>query len=55
MLHDGIILIGKAAIFDTMKDLIVDTLGALLVCIIGYFMIKNKKSNAPQHGHGGII
>ncbi|MDR2537925.1 MAG: hypothetical protein LBC46_06425 [Treponema sp.] len=44
MLHDGTILIGKAAVFDTMKDLIVDTLGALVICITGYFMIKNKKT-----------
>ena len=46
MLHDGTILIGKAAVFDTMKDLIVDTLGALVICIIGYFMIKNRKNLA---------
>jgi uncharacterized membrane protein YjdF len=47
MLHDGTILIGKAAVFDTMKDLIVDTLGALFVCTIGYFMIKNKNIARP--------
>lgn len=47
MLHDGTVLIGKVAVFDTMKDLIVDTLGALLVCTIGYFMIKNK--NIARH------
>lgn len=49
MLHDGTVLIGKAAVFDTMKDLIVDTLGALVICIIGYLMIKNKKSSAPPY------
>jgi hypothetical protein len=44
MLHDGTALIGKAAVFDTMKDLIVDALGALVICIIGYFMIKIRKT-----------
>jgi len=27
-------------VFDTMSDLIVDTLGALFVCIAGYFYLK---------------
>ena len=35
MLQDGTPLIGRAALSDTMKDLIVDVLGALITCIAG--------------------
>jgi hypothetical protein len=40
MTRSGVILIGKDAVFDTMKDLIVDVLGALGVCVAGYFSKK---------------
>ena len=43
MLESGEILIGRAAIMDTMKDLIVDVLGALVISIIGYVSIKQKE------------
>lgn len=36
-------LIGRAALIDTMKDLIVDSLGALLMSIIGYISLIYKK------------
>ncbi|MDL2273030.1 hypothetical protein LJC34_00530, partial [Oscillospiraceae bacterium OttesenSCG-928-G22] len=39
-LEDGTPLVGRAALFDTMKDLIVDTVGAFIVSIIGYFSLK---------------
>ncbi|MDL2224812.1 hypothetical protein LJC20_01170 [Eubacteriales bacterium OttesenSCG-928-M02] len=41
---DGTQLLGRAALADTMKDLIVDTLGAGVVSVIGYIALKS------QHG-----
>ncbi|MDR1363525.1 MAG: hypothetical protein LBJ35_05695 [Spirochaetaceae bacterium] len=41
-LKDGTLLLGQSALYDTMKDLIVDVLGALAICIIGYAMLKQK-------------
>lgn len=40
---DGTVLIGRAALTDTMKDIIVDLLGALAASVIGYVSIKNEK------------
>ena len=42
-LESGEPLVGRAALMDTMKDLIVDTLGALAMSIIGYISLKYKK------------
>ena len=39
-------LVGTAALADTMKDLILDSIGALVVAIISYLDLKNKK----EHG-----
>ena len=36
-------LIGRAALDDTMKDLIVDCIGALVISIAGYISLKYKK------------
>ena len=36
-------LVGQAALIDTMKDLIVDTIGAFAISIIGYISLKYKK------------
>lgn len=41
---DGVVLTGHDALRDTMKDIIVDTLGALTSSVIGYFAIKYEKS-----------
>ncbi|MDR0408872.1 MAG: hypothetical protein LBH18_00530 [Spirochaetaceae bacterium] len=41
-LRDGVPLLGQLALYDTMKDLIVDVLGALAICIVGYAMLKQK-------------
>ena len=48
MLEDGTKLIGRAALSDTMEDMIVDAIGAFLMCIIGYFTLKrhNRKSTS---------
>lgn len=35
--------IGRAALFDTMKDFILDTIGAVVISIIGYIDMKKEK------------
>lgn len=40
---DGVILVGHDALGDTMKDIIVDALAALLITVIGYARIKAKR------------
>ena len=42
MLEDGTQLIGRAALQDTMKDLIVDCLGAFIMSFVGYISLKYK-------------
>lgn len=43
-LEDGTQLIGQAALMDTMKDLIVDCIGALVFSILGYISLKRKSA-----------
>ena len=38
----GVPLIGQEALMDTMKDIIVDTIGALVMSILGYISLKRK-------------
>lgn len=40
---EGEVLIGRAALGDTMKDIIVDTLGTLVIVIIGYLTLRKRK------------
>ena len=48
-LADGTPLVGHAALSDTMKDIIIDALGALAASIIGYVSLKkNKKWLIPK-------
>ena len=42
-LADGTVLVGHAALADTMKDIIVDVLGSLLASVIGFFSIRKGK------------
>ena len=42
-LEDGTALVGRDALWDTMKDIIVDTVGALVMSVIGYISLKYKK------------
>lgn len=42
-LEDGTQLIGRAAVTDTMEDLIVDSVGAFTMATIGYISLKYKK------------
>jgi len=41
-LESGEMLVGRAALADTMKDLIVDSLGALVMSVVGYVSIKRE-------------
>lgn len=43
MTNDGTVLVGRQALLDTMKDIIVDVIGAIIASTIGYFSIKNEK------------
>jgi len=40
MSEQGVQYVGRAALYDTMKDLITDVIGALAVCIYGYYMMR---------------
>ncbi len=40
---DGSVLIGHAALSDTMKDIIVDMIGAMVSSVIGYCSVKNSQ------------
>lgn len=42
-LEDGTQLMGREAVTDTMKDLIVDAVGALVISVIGYISLRYKK------------
>lgn len=42
-LENGTQLIGRAAVADTMEDLIVDSIGAFTMSLIGYISLKYKK------------
>ena len=45
---DGTVLVGHAALGDTMKDIIVDTLGALFASVAGYFSLRIKRGWASE-------
>lgn len=45
---EGEVLIGHAALGDTMKDIIVDCLGALAAAVAGYFSLKSGKGWASD-------
>lgn len=42
-LENGTPLVGRNALQDTMKDLIVDMIGAFVISLMGYIALKNKK------------
>lgn len=44
LLADGTQLIGREALTDTMKDIIVDAISALIISIFGYYSIKNSEN-----------
>lgn len=41
--ESGVALVGRAALVDTMEDLIVDSIGAFVIACIGYISSKYKK------------
>jgi uncharacterized membrane protein YjdF len=41
-MEDGTQLLGALALQDTMKDLVVDALGALLICLVGFISARRK-------------
>ena len=43
ILESGEALAGQAALADTMKDILVDSLGALIISVIGYGSVKRKE------------
>ena len=43
--EDGSGLIGRAALYDTMKDIIVDTLSALTTSIVGGVLMSKRRKN----------
>lgn len=48
-LEDGTLLIGRAALLDTMEDMIVALIGSLIVCVWGFVNLKRKrKTNKPN-------
>ena len=42
-LETGELLVGRSALTDTMKDLVVDSIGAFVMSVIGYISLKYKK------------
>lgn len=48
-MDDGTPLIGENAIFDTMKDLIIDTIGALIASVTVYFSIRRESSRLRNY------
>jgi len=42
-LESGEPFIGQAALVDTMKDLIVDAVGALVISVVGYYSLKKNR------------
>lgn len=42
-LEDGTLLVGREALKDTMQDLIVDSISALIVVVIGFITIRKEK------------
>ena len=42
-IYTGNDFIGQQALFDTMKDLILDLIGALIIGVVGYFDIKHRQ------------
>lgn len=43
-LENGYQLVGRAALIDTMKDLVMDCIGAIIMCLLGYISLKYEKN-----------
>ncbi len=53
MLENGTALVGRAALMDTMEDLIVDAVGALTVTVLGYVLLRNRQRREKRKVHRG--
>ncbi len=53
LLEDGSALIGRHALSDTMEDIIVDGIGALIASVFGYFSLKHQKGWLHSYLHDG--
>ena len=42
-LENGTLLVGSRALYDTMKDIILDTLGAFIASLVGFVYLKSGK------------
>ena len=47
-LEDGTLLIGHEALDNTMKDMIVDSLSALMITVYGFFSLKKQKQDGSN-------
>lgn len=47
-LADGTLLVGQAALADTMKDLVIDAVSALVVTLVGYFTTRKRKNKTQD-------
>lgn len=54
-LEDGTQLVGRSALSDTMKDLCVDVLGALVVTTVGYLSLKMKRSRCKNGEEDAVL
>lgn len=55
LLQDGTELIGQKALIDTMKDLVVDFLGALIAAIAAFISIKQKRGQLYTYKFNEVI
>lgn len=52
---EGVPLVGQAALWDTMKDIIVDTIGAFIIAVAGSISIKMRKKKEDENNTLGQI
>ncbi|MDR1144243.1 MAG: hypothetical protein LBK77_08530 [Spirochaetaceae bacterium] len=52
--YGGTVLTGRAALFDTMKDLVVDILGAVFSCTVGFLALRKRETKNSQAGLPGV-
>ena len=48
-LENGTLLVGRAALADTMGDIITDTISSLTISVIGFFLLKNNKMRKVEN------
>jgi hypothetical protein len=48
-LENGTLLVGRAALADTMSDIITDAISSFTISVIGFFLLKNNKMRKVEH------